>query len=85
MARQLYRHKQLVVMTNGLNVASELVAMNDIEMMMTGGHYRKKSMSFYGSQAEQSLAHLRFDKLVLAADGYDIDAGITTHLHMKPI
>lgn len=78
-ARRLDRHKDLIVMTNGLNVANELSRHEAIDMMMTGGHYRQKSMSFYGAQAEESLKQLRFDKVFLGVDGYDIEAGITTH------
>ena len=78
-ARRLDSHENLIVMTNGLNVANELSRHKKIEMMMTGGHYRQKSMSFYGAQAEESLKQLRFDKVFLGVDGYDIEAGITTH------
>lgn len=78
-ARRLDDHKDLIVMTNGLNVANELSHHEKIEMMMIGGHYRQKSMSFYGARAEESLKQLHFDKVILGVDGYDLEAGITTH------
>ncbi|PJE78283.1 Glucitol operon repressor [invertebrate metagenome] len=79
LARHLGNGKNLVVMTNGLNVASELVKTSGIEIMMTGGTLRSKSRSFYGSQAEDALKQYRFDKLFLGVDGFDIVAGLTTH------
>ncbi|KEI73354.1 transcriptional repressor AgaR [Endozoicomonas elysicola] len=79
LAKHLVNNKNLVVMTNGLNVASELVKASGIEIMMTGGTLRSKSHSFYGSQAEDALRQYRFDKLFLGVDGFDLVAGLTTH------
>ncbi len=79
LARHLVSSKNLVVMTNGLNVASELVKSSGIEIMMTGGTLRSKSHSFFGSQAEDALRQYRFDKLFLGVDGFDLVAGLTTH------
>lgn len=79
LANHLVHSRNLVVMTNGLNVASELVKASGIEIMMTGGTLRSKSLSFYGSQAEDALRQYRFDKLFLGVDGFDIIAGLTTH------
>ena len=78
-AKCLRNHNNVVVMTNGLNVATELALIPGIQLMMTGGRFRPKSMSFYGEQAEATLKQFRFDKLILGVDGYDIHAGITTH------
>lgn len=82
-AANLREHKNLVVMTNGLNIAVELSQLDKVEVLMTGGTLRKKSMSFYGAQAEQSLRHYQFDKLVLGADGFDIDTGLSTHFEAE--
>nr|WP_246029064.1 transcriptional repressor AgaR [Parashewanella tropica] len=78
-AKKLAAHKNLVVMTNGLNIANELADLSEVEVMMTGGKLRQKSLSFHGRQAESSLENLRFDKLILGVDGIDETASITTH------
>ena len=79
-AHCLANHKGLVVMTNGLNIVTVLSGVDDdIEVIVTGGNLRKKSMSFYGRQVEESLRHMHFDKVVLGADGCDIKAGVTTY------
>jgi len=77
-ANCLHDFEHLVVMTNGLNVAQNIMNMEGVEVLMTGGTLRKKSLSFYGSQAEASLAQYSFNKVVLGADGFDIEAGLTT-------
>ncbi|RLV59121.1 DeoR/GlpR transcriptional regulator [Parashewanella curva] len=82
-AKKLGSHKDLVVMTNGLNIANELANLSDVEVMMTGGKLRQKSLSFYGRQAEASLENLRFDKLILGVDGIDDTASITTHFEQE--
>jgi len=79
----LSEHKNLIVMTNGLNIASELAAFDKVEVMMTGGLLRKKSMSFYGAQAEQALRHFQFDKVVLGVDGFDLRTGLSTHFEAE--
>lgn len=78
-AAHLSQRKDLIVMTNGLNVANEVAQHDHIDLLTTGGLLRKKSMSFYGPSAEQSLSDFHFHKLVLGVDGFDIDAGLTTH------
>ena len=84
-AKSLYSHKNLMVMTNGLNIASELASNENIEVLMTGGTLRHKSLSFYGRQAESSLQNLIFDKVILGVDGIEILSGITTHFEHEAI
>ncbi|MDP2560757.1 transcriptional repressor AgaR [Psychrobium sp. 1_MG-2023] len=75
--------KNLVVMTNGLNVAQNLTKSLGVQVLMTGGTLRKKSLSFYGSQAEESLSRYHFNKVILGVDGIDLDVGITTHFEAE--
>ncbi|NQZ12330.1 MAG: DeoR family transcriptional regulator [Algicola sp.] len=81
----LHQFNRLVVMTNGLNVAQNLVNAGRIEVLMTGGTLRNKSLSFYGRQAEESLQRYHFDKVILGVDGFDFHAGITTHFEYEAI
>ncbi len=78
-ATLLKQKTDLVVMTNGLDVAMELSGSAGIDVLMTGGALRKQAMSFSGSQAEKTLANYRFNKVFLGVDGFDVHAGITTH------
>lgn len=79
LAKHLQQHAGVAVMTNGLNIASELAHGANVDVMITGGTLRKKSLSFYGSQAEEAMRRYRFDKLFLGTDGLDKVAGLTTH------
>ncbi|WP_428819081.1 transcriptional repressor AgaR [Microbulbifer sp. MCCC 1A16149] len=78
-ASELHQFRRLVVMTNGLNVAQKLVDAEGVEVLMTGGTLRKKSLSFYGRAAEDALQCYHFDKVFLGVDGIDFQGGITTH------
>lgn len=78
-ARHLREHQEILVMTNGMNVANALLDAEGVELLMTGGHLRRKSLSFYGAQAEQSLQNYHFDQLFLGVDGIDLERGVSTH------
>ncbi|MDP5210601.1 MULTISPECIES: transcriptional repressor AgaR [unclassified Microbulbifer] len=82
-ARQLRDFERLLVMTNGLNVAQQLLDAEGIEVLMTGGTLRKKSLSFYGRPAEEMLRCYHFDKVFLGVDGIDFQGGITTHFEYE--
>lgn len=82
-ASELHHLRRLVVMTNGLNVAQKLVDAEGVEVLMTGGTLRKKSLSFYGRAAEDALQCYHFDKVFLGVDGIDFQGGITTHFEYE--
>ena len=77
-ALNLQGKKNLIVMTNGINVAYQLANQPDVEVMVTGGQMRENSYSLHGGCGESLLNHYRFSKLFLGVDGFDKHAGITT-------
>ncbi|HAU82054.1 DeoR family transcriptional regulator [Stenotrophomonas sp. TWI273] len=79
LARHLRGHRDVTVMTNGLNIAWELANAPGVELLLTGGLLRKQSLSLHGSQAEASLNTYSFDTLFLGVDGLDLQFGLTTH------
>ena len=79
LARHLRGHRDVTVMTNGLNIAWELANAAGVNVLLTGGQLRKQSLSLQGSQAEASLNPYSFDTLVLGVDGLDLQFGLTTH------
>lgn len=78
-AKMMINKEDVVVMTNGLNIAASLAEAKHVDVMMTGGTLRRKSLSFYGSQAEENMKAYHFDKIFLGVDGFHITSGITTH------
>ncbi|AUU99684.1 DeoR family transcriptional regulator [Phytobacter ursingii] len=78
-ARLLRQHTDVIVMTNGMNVANALLEAQGVELLLTGGHLRRQSLSFYGDRAEQSLQNYHFDMLFLGVDAIDLERGVSTH------
>ena len=77
--KQLNLKQGLVVMTNSLSVATELIALeNEPTLLMTGGTWDTRSESFQGKVAEQVLRSYDFDQLFIGADGIDLARGSTT-------
>jgi DeoR family transcriptional regulator of aga operon len=70
--------KPLTVITNALNVASELSSLPQCRIIMLGGILRATSLSLVGPQAEQTLKDLNADRLFLGVDGLDPIVGLTT-------
>lgn len=77
-ARQIKHKKDLKVITNGLNIATELFGAKDIQLIFLGGVIRQNSLSAVGHFAEDILAQLSADKVFLAVDACDLDFGLST-------
>jgi DeoR family transcriptional regulator of aga operon len=78
-AREIVERERLTVVTNALNIASELAVRPNLKLVVTGGTARPESYELVGPLAEQSLAGLHLDLVVIGVDGIDAAAGCTTH------
>ncbi len=76
-ARELRNFSRLTVITNAVNIASELAA-TGFEVILTGGTLRKNSFSLVGPLAEEALVSVRADVLFIGMDGFDPQAGLMT-------
>jgi DeoR family transcriptional regulator of aga operon len=76
-ARELRRFSRLTVITNAVNIATELAG-TDFEVILTGGTLRKNSFSLVGPLAEEVLREMHADILFLGVDGFDIKTGPMT-------
>ena len=76
-ARELLAFRRLTVITNALNIASEL-ARSDFDVILIGGSLRKNSMSLVGPLAEDVLHEMHADILFIGVDGFDTRYGLTT-------
>lgn len=70
--------RDLVVMTNGINIAYHLANQSNVSVMITGGTLRENTYSVHGIGGEDFLTGFRFNKLFLGVDGFDKLAGVTT-------
>jgi DeoR family transcriptional regulator of aga operon len=78
-ARELVERQRLTVVTNALNIASELAVRPNLKLVVTGGTARPESYELVGPLAEQSLAGLHLDLVFIGVDGIDDRSGCTTH------
>jgi DeoR family transcriptional regulator of aga operon len=76
-ARALRSFRNLTVVTNAVNIVSELAG-TDVEVILTGGALRKNSFSLVGPIAEETLRKLSADILFLGVDGFDVSYGLST-------
>ncbi|CAI6037902.1 putative HTH-type transcriptional regulator YdjF [Paenibacillus sp. JJ-100] len=65
----------LTILTNSIQVATELSTREQIEVISTGGHLASRSLSFVGPLAERSLETYHVDKLFLSCKGVHLESG----------
>jgi DeoR family transcriptional regulator of aga operon len=78
-ARALVDRPRLTIVTNALNIASEIAVRPNLKLVVTGGVARAESYELVGPIAEASLEGLNLDMAFLAVDGISPRAGLTTH------
>lgn len=78
-AFNLQDKEELMVITNAVNVALELLRYAEtIEVLILGGMVRPTSASIVGPHAEQIIREQACHKLFLGVDGFDLSHGLTT-------
>lgn len=78
-ARALVATPRLTVVTNSLNIASELAVRPNLKLVVTGGVARAESYELVGPLAEAALAGLNLDMVLVGVDGISARSGLTTH------
>lgn len=76
-ARHLKNIPQLQVITNGVNIASELLSSRNTQIIMMGGTVRNDSASVVGRATEDMLEQFSADKLFLCGAGCDPEFGVS--------
>jgi DeoR/GlpR family transcriptional regulator of sugar metabolism len=75
-ARHLREHKHLTVITNSLPVLNTLASQEAITVIGLGGILRDSELSFIGHIAEQTLAEVHADKVILGSRAISIEYGL---------
>jgi DeoR family transcriptional regulator of aga operon len=78
-ARALAERPGLTIVTNALNIASELAVRVNLKIVVPGGVARPESYELVGPIAEAGLEDLNLDLAFVGVDGIDATAGCTTH------
>lgn len=76
-ARQIKDRVGLQVVTNGVNIAAELLDARGVEVVIVGGTVRGESASISGRFTEQMLAEFAADRFFMSGAGCDIDFGVS--------
>jgi DeoR family transcriptional regulator of aga operon len=77
-AKNLGGFNNLTIITNALNVSSQLVNFPQIKVIMLGGMLRPSSLSMLGPIAEANIRNYFCDKLIMGVDSIDSRYGIST-------
>ncbi|WAM33775.1 DeoR/GlpR family DNA-binding transcription regulator [Caldicellulosiruptor morganii] len=75
--------KNVVIITNSVNIANELSSREDIEVIVTGGVIRSKTKALVGDIAQNTLKQFRCDKAFVAANAVSAQFGVTTPTHVE--
>lgn len=78
---EIARHitvQRITVITNSIDIASELSVKDNVELIVTGGSLRKNTRAMVGHITELVLGNFRIDKAFLGANGISVKEGITT-------
>ena len=76
-ARQIKNKQGLQVITNGVNIAAELLDARGVQTFMVGGTIRGDSSSIVGRSAEEMFEQFSADKVFLSGAGCDPDFGVS--------
>ncbi|WP_249317126.1 DeoR/GlpR family DNA-binding transcription regulator [Bacillus sp. FJAT-50079] len=78
------RDKTIKVITNNA-LAPTVITNNNVELMITGGEYRKTSKSFVGDLAVPVLSKVIATKCILGANGISAEHGISTSVYQETL
>lgn len=78
-ARALSEIADLTIVTNAINIASELAIRTNLKLVVPGGVARSASYELVGPIAEPALAGLNLDVVFVGVDGISPEQGLTTH------
>jgi DeoR/GlpR family transcriptional regulator of sugar metabolism len=77
------KDKRITVITNTLNIASELLDCPQIEIHVAGGLLKRLPINLVGPQTVDFFKEVRADILFLGVDGVDIKGGFTVPYVME--
>ena len=78
-ARALADRPGLTIVTNALNIASELALRRNLKLFVTGGIARAESYELHGPLAESALRGFNLDVVFVGVNGISGRGGVTTH------
>ena len=77
-ARHLHKFQHLRILTNAMNIATELLNYKRFDVVLLGGNVRVNSHSMVGPLALSVLRNFTGYKLFLGVDSFSIENGVST-------
>lgn len=75
-AQELLHHRDLLVVTNNMNVANILAANTDCEIVVTGGQLRRSDGGLVGTLATETIRQFKFDCAVIGCSALDAEGDL---------
>ena len=75
-AHELLHHRNLLVMTNNLNVANILMASKECDIILAGGELRRSDGGLVGRLTIQTIEQFKFDFAVIGCSALDDDGDL---------
>lgn len=76
-AKHLKDKKKITVITNSIEIITELSEIDGWTIMSTGGRLKPESLAFVGNQAQEMIHNYHVDKAIISCKGLDMEVGIT--------
>ena len=76
-AKKIINKKNITVLTNDLNIASELSSNSNIKVIITGGDLDSSSMTLSGKLTEENLKNFFVSKAFIEVEGVSAQRGYT--------
>ena len=75
--------KNLIVITNAVQIFNEISCCRNITTFFLGGRFDPEIQGTFGDDTNEQLSRYKADKLIMGMDGADIDAGATTYNYLE--
>lgn len=75
-ARELRQHRNIMVVTNNINVANILISNPDCEIIVAGGTLRRSDGGLIGNLTVQTIRQFKFDVAVIGCSAMDEDGDL---------
>ncbi len=72
-ARALYNHENMVIISNNLNIANVLLGSKSNEIIITGGAIRESDGELVGEKTVEKISQYRADYGIIGAPAFDFD------------
>jgi DeoR/GlpR family transcriptional regulator of sugar metabolism len=77
-ARLLMERQRLKIVTNAVNIATELMHAAGVSVFLTGGNIRPNTLALVGEMAERSLEGIYVETAFIGVNGFSLEQGLTT-------